>query len=118
MFLEIQDAESTSIAFMPLLLKDINDRNINVSKIYVDATYKIARERYELYSIIVDVEATGFPIAYHIIDTTKAVNSNTSTGTCSRILESFFGNIKSYNIHLLFAFTNKDFAEINAISNV
>ncbi|CAG8554037.1 4286_t:CDS:1, partial [Scutellospora calospora] len=117
-FLEIQDIESTSIAFTTPLLKNINDQNIKVTEAYIDITYKTACGRYELYSIIVYIKGAGFLIAYIFMDTTKSVNSSTSTEKCSQILESFLEHIKSYNIHPLFAFTNKDFAKINAISNV
>ncbi|CAG8658748.1 2130_t:CDS:2, partial [Ambispora gerdemannii] len=54
--LNIEDSETTAIGFTTPLLEEIKNRNINITEIYFDATYKTARGRYELYGIIADVE--------------------------------------------------------------
>lgn len=84
----------------------------------MDATYRTARGRYELYGIVVDVEGAGFPIAYIVIDTTKVENMNTSTGRRREILEQFLMAIKESGVKPDFVFTDKDFGEINAVTNV
>ncbi|KAF0556086.1 ATP-dependent DNA helicase pif1 [Gigaspora margarita] len=44
--LDIKDSDTTAIGFIIPLLKEIKDRNISINEIYLDATYKTARERY------------------------------------------------------------------------
>ncbi|CAG8474188.1 6153_t:CDS:2 [Scutellospora calospora] len=88
---KIKESDTTAISFITPLLEEIKNRNIRISEIYLDATYKTARRCYELYDIIADVEGTSFPIAYLVLDTTKVTDTN-------------------------FVFTGKDFAKINAVS--
>ncbi|CAG8495608.1 11060_t:CDS:2 [Scutellospora calospora] len=116
--LEIKDSDATAIGFIMPLLEKIKNFNISINEIYFDATYKTARGRYELYGTIADVEGTGFPIAYLILDTTKVSNTSTSTGKRRKIIELFLATIKTRNINPDFVFTDKDFAEINAATNV
>ncbi|CAG8655134.1 10429_t:CDS:2, partial [Ambispora gerdemannii] len=47
--LNIKDSEATAIGFTTPLLKEIKNRNISITEIYLNATYKTARGRYELY---------------------------------------------------------------------
>ncbi|KAF0531203.1 ATP-dependent DNA helicase pif1 [Gigaspora margarita] len=116
--LEIRDSDTTGISFITPLLEEIKNHDISISEIYLDATYKTARGRYELYGIIADVEGTGFLIAYLVLDTTRAMDTSTSTGKCCKILECFLETIKAHDINPEFVFTDKDFAEINAATNV
>ncbi|CAG8672811.1 11630_t:CDS:2, partial [Ambispora gerdemannii] len=48
-YLNIKDSEATAIGFTTPLLKEIKNRNISITEIYLDATYKTARGRYKLY---------------------------------------------------------------------
>ncbi|CAG8677863.1 11632_t:CDS:2, partial [Scutellospora calospora] len=116
--LDLQDSESTAIAFITPLLKEINNLNICITEIYIDATYKTTRSHYELYSIIADVDGAGYPITYLIIDTTKAKDTDPSTGKRRIILEKFLVALKSHNINPQFVFTDKNFVEISAASNI
>ncbi|CAG8697508.1 3296_t:CDS:2, partial [Ambispora gerdemannii] len=52
--LDIKDSETTAISFTTPLLNKIKNYGINITEIYLDATYKIARGRYELYDIIAE----------------------------------------------------------------
>ncbi|KAF0468863.1 ATP-dependent DNA helicase pif1 [Gigaspora margarita] len=116
--LEINDSDTIAIGFITPLLKEIKNCNISISEIYLDVTYKTARGCYELYGVIADVEGTGFPIAYLILDTTKVIDTNTGTEKRRKVLECFLESVKSHDINLDFVFTDKDFAEINAATKV
>ncbi|CAG8661283.1 9287_t:CDS:2, partial [Scutellospora calospora] len=100
-----------------LKLLDKYNQGINVTEIYIDAIYRTARGHYELYGIIVNIESTGFPIAYLVLKTKKAKNTCTSTGK-HEFLKSFLIAIKECSIEPNFVFTNKDFVKINMITNV
>ena len=96
-YLDLQDSESIAIAFITPLLKKINDLNIRVIKIYIDATYKTTHGRYELYSIVTDVDGASYPITYLVMDTTKAKDTDPSTGKRCIILEDFLAAFKVNN---------------------
>ncbi|CAG8690292.1 2118_t:CDS:1, partial [Ambispora gerdemannii] len=52
--LDIKDSEITAIGFTTPLLNEIKNYGINITEIYLDITYKIARGRYELYGVIAE----------------------------------------------------------------
>ena len=57
---------STAIAFSTPMLTEIN----NAREIHVDATYKTAKGRFELYAIVGQFQGSGFALGYLILDET------------------------------------------------
>ncbi|CAG8684963.1 3181_t:CDS:1, partial [Ambispora gerdemannii] len=54
LYLDIKDSETTAIGFTTPLLNEIKNYGINITEIYLDATYKTARGHYELYGVIAE----------------------------------------------------------------
>jgi len=63
---------STAIAFSTPMLTEIN----NVREIHVDATYKTAKGRFELYAIVGQFQGSGFALGYLILDIHQTKNDS------------------------------------------
>jgi hypothetical protein len=100
---------STAIAFSTPMLTEIN----NVREIHVDATYKTAKGRFELYAIVGQFQGSGFALGYLILDIHQ---DNELTRTT--VLTEFFTHFRNLGLNPDFIFTDKDFAEINAAKSV
>jgi len=85
----------------------------NVKEIHIDATYKTAKGRFELYAIVGQFQGSGFALGYLILDTHKDIELTKTT-----ILTEFFNHIQNLGLYPEFIFTDKDFAEINAAKAV
>ncbi|CAG8784822.1 3510_t:CDS:2, partial [Cetraspora pellucida] len=59
------------VAVQDMTLKEVADLVIVKVGNRDNYSWKTAREWYELYAIVVDVEGARFPIAYLVINTTK-----------------------------------------------
>ena len=78
-------------------------------EIHIDATYKTAKGRFELYAIVGQFQGSGFALGYLILDAHKDIELTKTT-----ILTEFFNHIQNLGLYQEFIFTDKDFAEINA----
>ena len=47
-----------------------------IEEAHVDATYKTAKGRFELYGVVGEIDGSGFPLAYCLMDTSKNTGSN------------------------------------------
>ncbi|CAG8718190.1 18943_t:CDS:2, partial [Racocetra fulgida] len=65
---ELMNSQIVAIGFITPLYNKIQQK----SEIHCDATYKTVKGRFELYGIICNFEGSGYPLAYLILDTTKA----------------------------------------------
>ncbi|CAG8660191.1 2192_t:CDS:1, partial [Ambispora gerdemannii] len=79
----------TAIGFTTPLLAKL----LPLSSVHCDATYKTAKGRFELYGIIGNVEGAGFPVAYLILNTTKAPNNDEQTGLRTKALVGFLRSL-------------------------
>jgi hypothetical protein len=95
----------TAIAFSTPFLNKLKD----VKEIHIDATYKTAKGRFELYGIIGEKYGTGFALGYLILDVVGELES-----TKTMILTEFLSKFKELKLEPEYIFTDKDFAEINA----
>ena len=100
---------STAIAFSTPMLTEVKD----VREIHVDATYKTAKGRFELYAIVGQFQGSGFALGYLILDV-HGDNELTKTA----VLTEFFRHFRNIGLNPDFIFTDKDFAEINAAKSV
>jgi hypothetical protein len=88
------------------------------SSVHCDATYKTAKGRFELYGIIGTFEGAGFPLAYLLLDITKAPSNEAQQFTRTEALSGFFCSIRNKGLHPQYFYTDKDFAEMNAATEV
>jgi len=102
----------TAVAFSSPCLAYLKD----VSEIHVDATYKTAKGRFELYAIIGQFQGTGFALGYLILDMTQG-GGELNVGKTT-ILTEFFSKFKDLGLTPRYVFSDKDFAQINAAKNV
>jgi len=66
--------------------------------------------RFELYVIHIQVDGTGFPLAYLFLEN----NSNCGNGIRTGIIIDFFLQLKIRGLEPEFFLTDKDFAQISA----
>ncbi|CAG8519174.1 11731_t:CDS:2 [Ambispora gerdemannii] len=66
----------TAIGFTTSLLAGL----LPLSNVHCDATYKTTKGHFKLYGIISNIEGAGFPVAYLILNTTKAPNNEEQIG--------------------------------------
>src|SRR5688572_21463892 len=90
----------------------------STSSIHCDAIYKTAKKRFELYGILGSFEGAGFPLAYLMLDTTKASGDGVQHGTHTEALSGFFHSICNKGLLPQYFYTDKDFAEMNAAKEV
>ena len=90
------------------------------SSVHCDATYKTAKGHFELYGIIGTFEGAGFPLAYLMLDTTKAPSADDEDQpfTLTEALTGFFCSIRDQGLHPQYFYTDKDFAQMNAAKEV
>ena len=103
----------TAIAFSSPCLIYLKEM---VKEIHVDATYKTAKGRFELYAIIGQYQGTGFALGYLILDVIEGSN-NLDMGKTT-ILTEFFSKFKNLGLSPEYVFSDKDFSQINAAKNV
>ncbi|CAG8599081.1 3269_t:CDS:2, partial [Ambispora gerdemannii] len=104
----------TAIGFITPLLTKL----LPVLSIHCDATYKTVKERFELYGIISNANGAGFPIAYLLLNTTKAFDNEEQTELRTKALAGFLRSLHNKRLELQYFFTDKNFAEINAAKEV
>jgi hypothetical protein len=90
----------------------------SASNVHCGATYKTTKGRFELYGIIGTFEGAGFPLAYLMLDITKASGDKVQPLTRTEALVGFFDSICKKGLHPQCFYTDKDFAEINAAKKV
>lgn len=90
----------------------------NMLELHCDATYKMAKGRFELYGLVGNIEGMGFLLGYLILDTTKASNSEAQEGLRTEALTGFFHAFHSKGLNPIYFYTDKDFAQRNAAKNV
>ena len=66
----------------------------NVKEIHIDATYKTAKGRFELYAIVGQFQGSGFALGYLILDTHQDIELTKTT-----ILTEFFNHIQNLGIY-------------------
>ena len=66
--------------------------------------------RFELYVVHVQVDGTGFPLAYLFLEN----NGNCGNGVRTGIIIDFFLQLKIRDLEPEFFLTDKDFAQISA----
>ncbi|GBC01685.1 hypothetical protein RclHR1_00430002 [Rhizophagus clarus] len=99
----------TAIGFSTSFLNKLK----NIKEIHIDATYKTAKGRFELYGIIGEKYRTGFALGYLILDVVDELES-----TKTMILSEFLSKFKELKLEPEYIFTDKDFAEINAARSI
>ncbi|KAF0356993.1 ATP-dependent DNA helicase pif1 [Gigaspora margarita] len=87
------------------------------TEIHCDATYRTAKGRFELYGIVGNVEGTGFPVAYLILDTTKSNNLN-QEGLRTEALIGFFCALRDRGLNPIVSENNEDYTINNPINNI
>ncbi|CAG8603857.1 11442_t:CDS:2, partial [Scutellospora calospora] len=65
---QLETSYVTAIGFTTPLFGSL----YNVTKVHCDAIYKTAKGQFELYGLVRNVEGAGFPLAYLILDISKA----------------------------------------------
>ena len=68
-------------------------------------------QKYELYALIVEVDGTGFPLAYLFLETNGESGANNKTNVITIFLKSLRDKIL---LNPVFFLTDKDFAQISA----
>ncbi|CAG8683022.1 13935_t:CDS:2 [Cetraspora pellucida] len=87
------NSQIVAIGFIKPLYNKIQQK----SEIHCDTTYKTVKGRFELYEIICNFEGSGYPLAYLILNTTKA-SENVSQE--ERRTHALFGFFTSLHIQL------------------
>ncbi|CAG8445736.1 7597_t:CDS:2 [Cetraspora pellucida] len=109
---QLETDNTTAIGFTTSLLEQSH-----YEEVHCDATYKTSKRRFELYGLIDDVEGTGFPLAYLILDTTKSSKNEQQQGLRTEALTGFFQSLCNKGLNPICFYTDKDFAEITAAKN-
>ena len=108
LIMEKNTSDIVAIAFSTPILKYAQQ----IEEAHVDATYKTAKGRFELYGVVGEINGSGFPLAYCLMDTSRHSGNNESIRT--QLLIEFFQALRNRSLIPKFIFTDKDFAEINA----
>ncbi|CAB4422541.1 unnamed protein product [Rhizophagus irregularis] len=104
------DGDVKYIGFITPLFQQL----INKKEVLVDATYKTNALKYELYSVIGQIDGAGFSAAYLFLDNAKKNN-----GIRTSILTSFFRELKNIGLkNIEYFLTDKDFSQISAAQTV
>jgi hypothetical protein len=86
-----------------------------VNEYHVDSTYKTNRAGFELFGIVANVQGSGYPIAYMIMNVDSRTNRANQDTHRVAVLKLFFRAMKDRGLNPTFMFCDKDMAEINAI---
>ena len=111
---ELTTNQVTAIGFTTPLLSAI----AYVSEVHCDATYKTSKGRFELYGLVGDIEGSGFPLAYLVLDTTRTQEDDSQDRLRTVALVGFFRAVCDRGLHPHYFYTDKDFAEINAAKEI
>ncbi|PKK58529.1 hypothetical protein RhiirC2_670778, partial [Rhizophagus irregularis] len=68
-------------------------------------------QKYELYALIVEVNGTGFPLAYLFLETNGESGANNKTNVITKFLKQLRDQVL---LNPIFFLTDKDFAQISA----
>lgn len=93
---------------------DIVLSKFDCTKVFIDSTLKTNRSKLELFTVIVSVCGTGFPVSYLLLE--QCTDENRRMDMLTVFLKSLKVNLP--NLKPVFFFTDKDKGQMKAISEV
>lgn len=112
----MQEHNLNASAFLTPLCNVLCLRNDLVQEFYIDSTYKTNRQNHELFVVLANVNGAGYPVAYLLVDTTRAPPDATTPKTV--IITDFLRSLSAAGMNPQFMFSDKDAAQMRAIETV